>query len=128
MRKLTDEEAKNLAEYYAKCMSLYDFIELRIMPTNLYVHNIKKTSKLFMSEIEAQSSSLIKAMPKEDVPEKDKDWNNGYAYYLDMMVIASKQADRFYTIATRITELEDKESQENCIKEVNEIFEKYGVL
>lgn len=128
MRKLTDEEAKNLAEYYAKCMSLYDFIELKVMPTNLYMHNIKKTSKLFMSEIESQTSSLIKAIPKENVPEDQKDWNNGYAYYLDMMVIASKQADRFYTIASRIAELESKEAQENCVNEVNEIFEKYGVL
>lgn len=128
MRKLTDEEAKNLAEYYAKCMSLYDFIELKIMPTNLYMHNIKKTSKLFMSEIDRQTSSLMKVIPKEDVPDKDKDWNNGYAHYLDMMVVASKQADRFYTIATRIAELEDKKAQDNCVKEVNEIFEKYGVL
>jgi hypothetical protein len=128
VRKLTDEEAKNLAEYYAKCMSLYDFIELKIMPTNLYMHNIKKTSKLFMSEIDAQTSSLMKVIPKENVPYEEKEWNNGYAHYLDMMVVASKQADRFYTIASRIAELEDKEAQDKCVNEVNEIFEKYGVL
>jgi hypothetical protein len=125
-RKITDQEARNLSLYLAKCQSMYDFIEWSVMPTNLYMQNIKRYTKILVSELDHQSDQLMKRIPKENVPEDQKTWNDGHAEYLESAVTASQQADHLFMVCMKIEDL-PKEDRDNCLNEINETFKKYGV-
>jgi hypothetical protein len=125
-RKLTDLETRNLALYLAKCQSMYDFIDLRVMPTNLYMHNIKKWSKILVAELQHQNDELMKRIPKKEVPEDEKSWNDGHAEYLESAVASSEQADHLFDVCMKIEELPE-DQKNNCLTELTATFNKYGI-
>lgn len=115
-RLLTDSEMRNMIAYYAKCQSLRDFIDLKVVPTKIYYHKIKQYTNMLIKELESQVDELMSAG-------KDSDTQDSV---LDQFVNASVMSDYLFDIALKL-ELLDREKKIECATKVSEILKSYNV-
>lgn len=114
-RALDDQEIRDMISYYAKCQSLRDFIDEKVVPSNFHYQRIKQYSNLLVKELEAQVDALISAGDKNDSES-----------VVEQFVNASQQADYLFEIALKLETLENSKKIE-CATKISEIFKEYGV-
>lgn len=114
-RALEDQEIRDMVAYYAKCLSLRDFIDEKVVPSNFHYQKIKQYSNLLVKELDAQIDYLFKLNDKAEA-------NNLVHQFID----ASQQADYLYEIALKMELLEEDKKIE-CATKVSAIFREYGV-
>lgn len=114
-RALDDQEIRNMICYYAKCQSLRDFIDEKVVPSNFHYHKIRQYSNLLVKEMEAQVDALIKAGDGGDS-----------VSVVEQFVNASQQSDYFFEIGLKM-QLLDNDKNIECATKVSEIFKEYGV-
>jgi hypothetical protein len=114
-RALEDQEIRDMVAYYAKCQSLRDFIDEKVVPSNFHFQKIKQYSNLLVKELEAQVDYLFK--------QNDKDTAEELVHHF---IDASQQADYLYEIALKLELLEEDKKIE-CATRVSTIFREYGV-
>ena len=114
-RALEDQEIRDMVLYYAKCQSLRDFIDEKVVPSNFHFQKIKQYSNLLVKELESQVDYLFKQSDKESADDL-------VHHFID----ASQQADYLFEIALKLELLEEDKKME-CAGRVSEIFREYGV-
>ena len=114
-RALDDQEIRDMVAYYAKCQSLRDFIDLKVVPSNFHFQKIKQYSNLLAKELENQVDFLLY--------QNEKDSTDAI---VEEFVNASQQADYLYEIALKMELLEEDKKIE-CATKVSAIFREYGV-
>lgn len=114
-RPLTDAEMRDMICYYAKCQSLLNFIDEKVVATNFYFQKIKQYSKLLVTEIEKQGHILMCAGGEDN--------DNSV---LDQFVNASISADNLFDIALKLEKLDEPKKIE-CATEISQIFKEYGI-
>jgi hypothetical protein len=115
-RLLTDSEMRNMIAYYAKCQSLRDFIDEKVVPTKLYYHKIKQYTNMLIKELEGQVDELM-------VAGKDSDTQDSV---LDQFVNASVMSDHLFDIALKLESL-DRDKKIECADKISQILKEYGV-
>ena len=114
-RALEDQEIRDMVLYYAKCQSLRDFIDEKVVPSNFHFQKIKQYSNLLVKELESQVDYLFKQSDKESADDL-------VHHFID----ASQQADYLFEIALKLELLEEDKKME-CAGRVSTIFREYGV-
>ena len=114
-RLLTDDEMRNMICYYAKCQSLRDFIDEKVVAKNFYFQKIKQLTNLLIVELEKQVDVIMTA-----------EGGDSKGLVLDQFVNASMQADHLFDIALKLESL-DNDTKIECATKVSEIFKSYGV-
>lgn len=114
-RALEDQEIRDMVLYYAKCQSLRDFIDEKVVPSNFHFQKIKQYSNLLVKELESQVDYLFKQGDKESADDL-------VHHFID----ASQQADYLFEIALKLELLEEDKKME-CAGRVSTIFREYGV-
>lgn len=114
-RALEDQEIRDMVLYYAKCQSLRDFIDEKVVPSNFHFQKIKQYSNLLVKELESQVDYLFKQSDKESADDL-------VHHFID----ASQQADYLFEIALKLELLEEDKKME-CAGRVSAIFKEYGV-
>ena len=114
-RALDDQEIRDMVCYYAKCQSLRDFIDEKVVPSNFHFQKIKQYTNLLVKELENQVDFLLF--------QNEKDSTDAI---VEEFVNASQQADYLYEIALKMELLEEDKKIE-CATRVSEIFKEYGV-
>ncbi len=114
-RALDDQEIRDMVAYYAKCQSLRDFIDEKVVPANFHYQKVKQFTNLLVKELESQVDYLIKQNPDSDIEA-----------IVEQFVDCSQQADYLYDIALNMELLEEDKKIE-CATKVSKIFREYGV-
>lgn len=114
-RLLTDKEMRDMICYYAKCQSLRDFIDEKVVATNFHFQKIKQYSNLLVKELEAQVDVLMNA----DGGDKKID-------VLDQFINASIQADYLFDVALKLEGIEQEKKLE-CATRMSDLLKEYGV-
>lgn len=114
-RLLTDKEMRDMICYYAKCQSLRDFIDEKVVATNFHFQKIKQYSNLLVKELESQVDVLMNA----DGGDKKID-------VLDQFINASIQTDYLFDVALRLEGIEQEKKLE-CASKISDILKEYGV-
>lgn len=114
-RALEDQEIRDMVNYYAKCQSLRDFVDERVVPSNFHYQKVKQYTNLLTKELEAQVNFLLKQNEKEDMNA-----------LVEQFVDASQQADYLFDVALKL-ELLGEEKKIECASRVSAIFKEYGV-
>jgi predicted DNA-binding protein YlxM (UPF0122 family) len=114
-RLLTDSEMRDMICYYAKCQSLRDFIDEKVVAKNFHFQKIKQLTNQLIVELEKQVDVLMNA-----------EGGDSKGLVLDQFVNASIQADHLFDIALKL-ELLDNETKIECATKVSDIFKQYGV-
>ena len=112
-RALEDQEIRDMVLYYAKCQSLRDFIDEKVVPSNFHFQKIKQYSNLLVKELESQVDYLFKQSDKESADDL-------VHHFID----ASQQADYLFEIALKLELLEEDKKME-CAGRVSAIFREY---
>lgn len=114
-RALNDQEVRDMVAYYAKCQSLRDFIDEKVVPSNFHYQKVKQYTNLLVKELEGQVDFLIKLNNSENIEA-----------LVEQFVDCSQQADYLYDIALNMELLEEDKKIE-CATKVSAIFREYGV-
>jgi predicted DNA-binding protein YlxM (UPF0122 family) len=114
-RLLTDKEMRDMICYYAKCQSLRDFIDEKVVATNFHFQKIKQYSNLLVKELESQVDVLMNA----DGGDKKID-------VLDQFINASIQADYLFDVALKLEGIEQEKKLE-CATKISNLLKEYGV-
>jgi hypothetical protein len=101
--------------YYAKCQSLRDFIDEKVVATNFHFQKIKQYSNLLVKELESQVDVLMNA----DGGDKKID-------VLDQFINASIQADYLFDVALKLEGIEQEKKLE-CATKISNLLKEYGV-
>lgn len=114
-RLLNDKEMRDMICYYAKCQSLRDFIDEKVVASNFYFQKIKLITNNLVVELEKQVDILMKA-----------EGGDSQGAVLDQFVNASIQSDYLFDIALKM-EILDNDKKIECATKVSEILKSYGV-
>ncbi len=114
-RALDDQEIRDMVAYYAKCQSLRDFIDEKVVPANFHYQKVKQFTNLLVKELESQVDYLIKQNPDSDIEA-----------IVEQFVDCSQQVDYLYDVSLRMELLEEDKKIE-CATRVSEIFKEYGL-
>jgi predicted DNA-binding protein YlxM (UPF0122 family) len=114
-RLLTDKEMRDMICYYAKCQSLRDFIDEKVVARNFYFQKIKQVTNMLIVELERQVDVLMKA----EAGDSD-------GLVLDQFVNASIQSDYLFDIALKLESL-DNETKIECATKVSDILKSYNI-
>lgn len=114
-RLLTDNEMRDMICYYAKCQSLRDFIDEKVVASNFYFQKIKQVTNILIVELEKQVDVLMNA-----------EGGDSKGLVLDQFVNASIQSDYLFDIALKLEAL-DNDTKIECASKVSEILKSYGV-
>jgi hypothetical protein len=114
-RALDDQEIRDMVAYYAKCQSLRDFIDEKVVPANFHYQKVKQYTNLLVKELEGQVDYLIKQNPDGDIEA-----------IVEQFVNCSQQVDYLYGISLKMELLEEDKKIE-CATKVSAIFKEYGV-
>lgn len=114
-RLLTDNEMRDMICYYAKCQSLRDFIDEKVVATNFHFQKIKQYSNLLVKELEAQVDILMKADGGDDKMD-----------VLDQFINASIQADYLFDVALKLEGI-DNDKKIECATRMSDILKEYGI-
>jgi hypothetical protein len=114
-RALDDQEIRDMVAYYAKCQSLRDFIDEKVVPANFHYQKVKQFTNLLVKELESQVDYLIKQNPDSDIEA-----------IVEQFVDCSQQVDYLYDVSLRMELLGDDKKIE-CATRVSEIFKEYGL-
>jgi hypothetical protein len=104
-----------MVAYYAKCQSLRDFIDEKVVPANFHYQKVKQFTNLLVKELESQVDYLIKQNPDSDIEA-----------IVEQFVDCSQQVDYLYDVSLRMELLEEDKKIE-CATRVSEIFKEYGL-
>lgn len=114
-RLLTDKEMRDMICYYAKCQSLRDFIDEKVVATNFHFQKVKQYSNLLVNELESQVDILMKA-----------DGGDEKEAVLDQFINASIQADYLFDVALKLEGIEQEKKIE-CATKISDILKEYGI-
>ena len=114
-RLLTDKEMRDMICYYAKCQSLRDFIDEKVVAKNFHFQKIKQLTSLLIVELEKQVDVIMKA-----------EGGDSKGLVLDQFVNASIHADHLFDVALKLESL-DNDTKIECATKVSDIFKSYGV-
>lgn len=114
-RLLTDKEMRDMICYYAKCQSLRDFIDEKVVATNFHFQKVKQYSNLLVNELESQVDVLMKA-----------DGGDEKEAVLDQFINASIQADYLFDVALKLEGIEQEKKIE-CATKISDILKEYGI-
>lgn len=113
-RLLTDSEMRDLINYYAKCQSLRDFIDLKVVPSNFHYQKIKQYTNLLAHEIEKQIDVLMKTSEEDPMA------------VIDQFVNASIQSDYLFDVALKLEGIEYEKKVE-CATRISNVLKEYGI-
>ena len=114
-RLLTDNEIRNMVCYYAKCQSLRDFIDEKVVPSQFHYQKVKQYTNLLIRELETQVDVMMKANGGESQGD-----------VLDQFVNASIQADYLFDVALKLERI-DYDKKIECAKRISDILKEYGI-
>jgi predicted DNA-binding protein YlxM (UPF0122 family) len=114
-RLLTDKEMRDMICYYAKCQSLRDFVDEKVVATNFHFQKIKQYSNLLVKELESQVDVLMTA-----------DGGDEKMAVLDQFINASIQADYLFDVALKLEGIDNDKKME-CATKISDILKEYGV-
>jgi predicted DNA-binding protein YlxM (UPF0122 family) len=114
-RLLTDNEIRNMVCYYAKCQSLRDFIDEKVVSSQFHYQKVKQYTNLLIGELETQVDVIMKANGGE-----------AQADVLDQFVNASIQADYLFNVALKLEGI-DYDKKMECTTKISDILKSYGI-
>lgn len=114
-RLLTDKEMRDMIAYYAKCQSLRDFIDEKVVPSNFYFQKIKSITNHLVVELERQVDVIMNANAGDDP-----------LLVIEQFVNASIQSDYLFDVALKMESLENDVKIE-CATKLSDILKSYGI-